>query len=90
MAGAGLWPRSSRSGRLQAPYSGGPSTRLDVAASVITRALDRLELGGLAKRSVDPADRRSIVVALTTVDRVFVEDLGALMKAASANLAAME
>jgi DNA-binding MarR family transcriptional regulator len=61
----------------------GLATQLDVARTVITRALDRLELDDLAKRRPDPTDRRSIVVAHTTAGRVFMTELRALMKSAS-------
>jgi DNA-binding MarR family transcriptional regulator len=59
------------------------ATQLDVDKSAITRALDRLELEGLAQRRVDPTDRRSIVVVRTIAGSAFVEELRALMKSAS-------
>jgi DNA-binding MarR family transcriptional regulator len=49
-------------------------------------SVSALELDCLAERRLDPTDRRSIVFALTTVGRVFVDDLGALMTEASADL----
>ncbi len=43
----------------------GLAAQLDVSKPAITRSLDRLEELGLARRVVDPADRRSVLVQRT-------------------------
>jgi DNA-binding MarR family transcriptional regulator len=64
----------------------GLAMRLNVAKPAITRALDRLELFGLAKRREDPTDRRSIVVVRTITGSAFIGELRASMKAAFVEL----
>jgi DNA-binding MarR family transcriptional regulator len=64
----------------------GLAQRLGVAQSVISRAIDRLELDDLVERRVDPTDKRGIVVAHTTAGRVFMTKLRALMESASKGL----
>jgi DNA-binding MarR family transcriptional regulator len=61
----------------------GLAQRLGVAKQVITRALNRLELGDLVERRVDPTDRRVILVVRAAAGRALVSELRALMKAAS-------
>ena len=64
----------------------GLAQRLGVAKSVISRAIDRLELDDLAKRRPDPTNRRSIVVVRTIAGSAFMGELRALMKSASKGL----
>ena len=56
---------------------------LNVNKPAITRATDRLEELGLAKRRADTRDRRSVLLVPTAAGQVFVEELGEMMQAAS-------
>ena len=49
----------------------------------ITRALDRLGELDLARRKVDPLDRRSVLVQRTTKGAAFLRDLRGVMTEAS-------
>lgn len=49
----------------------GLAADLGVAKPVITRALDRFHLLKLARRAIDPADRRSVLVMQTDAGRKF-------------------
>lgn len=61
----------------------GLAADLKVSKSVITRALDKLSELGLAQRRPDPADRRSVLVALTPLGHKLVEEItGAAVSAA--------
>lgn len=55
------------------------AARLRVAKPAISRALDRLETTGLARRVPDPRDRRSVLVAHTSRGRAYMGDLAAIM-----------
>ena len=50
----------------------------------ITRALDRLSELDLARRKVDPADRRSVLVQRTLKGAAFLRDLRSIMTEANA------
>ena len=50
----------------------------------ITRALDRLGELDLARRKVDPLDRRSVLVQRTMKGAAFLRDLRSIMSEASA------
>jgi len=65
----------------------GLAQRLTVAKPAITRATDRLEEFGLAKRQSDPRDRRSVLLVATPLGRDFVRELGAMMKTAAERVA---
>ncbi len=52
---------------------------LNLRKPAVTRTLDRLEALGLAKRKVDPEDRRSILVQRTVRGSVFLSELGDLI-----------
>jgi DNA-binding MarR family transcriptional regulator len=65
----------------------GLAQRLTVAKPAITRATDRLEEFGLAKRQSDPRDRRSVLLVATPLGRDFVRELGVMMKAAAERVA---
>lgn len=64
---------------------GGPHTvrglaaDLNVSKPAITRALDRLGELDLARRKVDPADRRSVLVQRTQKGTSFLRDLKSIM-----------
>jgi len=55
---------------------------LNVSKPAITRALDRLGELDLARRKVDPADRRSVLVQRTTKGTTFLRDLRGVMSEA--------
>ena len=60
-----------------------PSSRMRPSSGVskpaITRALDRLGELDLARRKVDPADRRSVLVQRTLKGTAFLRDLRGIM-----------
>ena len=61
----------------------GLAADLKVSKSVITRALDRLSELDLAQRRPDPADRRSVLVALTAQGHRLIDEMtGAAVDAA--------
>ena len=57
----------------------GLAQELDVCKPAVTRALDRLGEFDLARRKVDPTDRRSVIVLPTPAGRVFLAELRAAM-----------
>ncbi len=62
----------------------GLATELNVSKPAITRALDRLGELDLARRKVDPMDRRSVLVQRTVKGTAFLRDLRHIMVEASA------
>ncbi len=62
----------------------GLAADLNVSKPAITRALDRLGELELARRKVDPADRRSVLVQRTVKGQAFLRDLRGIMSEASA------
>ena len=60
---------------------------LNVSKPAITRALDRLGELDLARRKVDPMDRRSILVQRTLKGSVFLRDLRQTMAGAEGLIA---
>jgi DNA-binding MarR family transcriptional regulator len=75
--------------------SSGPHTvrglaqELNVSKPAITRALDRLGELDLARRKVDPMDRRSVLVQRTLKGAVFLRDLRQTMAEAEGIIAEM-
>jgi DNA-binding MarR family transcriptional regulator len=61
----------------------GLAAELNVSKPAITRALDRLTELDLARRKVDPLDRRSVLVQRTTKGAAFLRDLRGIMLEAS-------
>ena len=61
----------------------GLAFRLDVSKPAITRSLDRLEELGLARRVVDPADRRSVLVQRTREGASYMAAVNNLMTEAA-------
>ena len=61
----------------------GLAAELNVSKPAITRALDRLGELDLARRKVDPLDRRSVLVQRTMKGAAFLRDLRAIMSEAS-------
>ena len=61
----------------------GLAAELDVSKPAITRALDRLGELDLARRKVDPADRRSVLVQRTPKGTSFLRDLRGIMNEAA-------
>ena len=61
----------------------GLAAELNVSKPAITRALDRLGELDLARRKVDPMDRRSVLVQRTTKGAAFLRDLRGIMTEAS-------
>ena len=57
----------------------GLAAELNVSKPAITRALDRLGEIDLARRKVDPLDRRSILVQRTLKGAAFLRDLRSIM-----------
>lgn len=62
----------------------GLAADLKVSKPAITRALDRLGELDLARRKVDPMDRRSVLVQRTIKGQAFLRDLRSIMAEASA------
>lgn len=62
----------------------GLAADLNVSKPAITRALDRLGELDLARRKVDPLDRRSVLVQRTLKGAGFLRDLRSIMAEASA------
>ena len=60
----------------------GLAADLNVSRPAITRALDRLGELSLARRKVDPTDRRSVLVQQTREGNAFLADLRHVMAAA--------
>src|SRR6476469_10820650 len=61
----------------------GLAAELNVSKPAITRALDRLGELDLARRKVDPMDRRSVLVQRTLKGAAFLRDLRGIMSEAS-------
>ena len=61
----------------------GLAADLNVSKPAITRALDRLSELDLARRKVDPADRRSVLVQRTLKGAAFLRDLRSIMTEAN-------
>lgn len=57
----------------------GLAADLKVSKPAITRALDRLGALDLARRKVDPADRRSVLVQRTVKGAAYLRDLRAVL-----------
>ena len=67
----------------------GLAAELNVSKPAITRALDRLGELDLARRKVDPMDRRSVLVQRTLKGSVFLRDLRETMAEAEGIVAEM-
>lgn len=67
----------------------GLANELNVSKPAITRALDRLGELDLARRKVDPMDRRSVLVQRTLKGSVFLRDLRQTMAEAEGIIAEM-
>jgi DNA-binding MarR family transcriptional regulator len=63
----------------------GLAADLNVSKPAITRALDRLGELDLARRKVDPMDRRSVLVQRTVKGSAFLRDLRSIMAEANAH-----
>lgn len=61
----------------------GLAADLNVSKPAITRALDRLGELDLARRKVDPLDRRSVLVQRTLKGQAFLRDLRSIMTEAT-------
>jgi DNA-binding MarR family transcriptional regulator len=61
----------------------GLAADLNVSKPAITRALDRLGELDLARRKVDPADRRSVLVQRTVKGAAFLRDLRSVLSEAA-------
>lgn len=66
----------------------GLAAELSVSKPAITRALDRLGELDLARRKVDPMDRRSVIVQRTLKGTGFLRDLRQIMSEAEAHVSA--
>ena len=67
----------------------GLAAQLNVSKPAITRSLDRLEELGLARRVVDPADRRSVLVQRTREGASYMAAVRALMNESAGGKAAV-
>ncbi len=65
----------------------GLAAELNVSKPAITRALDRLGELDLARRKVDPLDRRSVLVQRTLKGAAFLRDLRTIMAEAGSGIA---
>jgi DNA-binding MarR family transcriptional regulator len=63
----------------------GLAADLNVSKPAITRALDRLGELDLARRKIDPMDRRSVLVQRTLKGAAFLRDLRSIMADATLN-----
>jgi DNA-binding MarR family transcriptional regulator len=63
----------------------GLAADLNVSKPAITRALDRLGELDLARRKVDPMDRRSVLVQRTLKGAAFLRDLRSIMAEATSS-----
>lgn len=63
----------------------GLANQLNVSKPAITRALDRLSDLDLARRKVDPADRRSVLVQRTTKGAAFLREIRNVMTELTTN-----
>jgi DNA-binding MarR family transcriptional regulator len=63
----------------------GLAADLNVSKPAITRALDRLGELDLARRKIDPMDRRSVLVQRTLKGAAFLRDLRSIMSDAALN-----
>jgi DNA-binding MarR family transcriptional regulator len=68
----------------------GLAADLNVSQPAITRALDRLGELDLARRKVDPMDRRSVVVQRTLKGAAFLRDLRTIVVEANTNSTLMK
>jgi DNA-binding MarR family transcriptional regulator len=64
----------------------GLAAELNVSKPAITRALDRLGELDLARRKVDPMDRRSVIVQRTLKGTAFLRDMRQIMSEAETHL----
>src|SRR5688500_4637187 len=64
----------------------GLAAELNVSKPAITRALDRLGELSLARRKVDPMDRRSVIVQRTLKGTAFLRDMRQIMTEAETHL----
>ncbi|MBL4613349.1 MAG: MarR family transcriptional regulator [Magnetovibrio sp.] len=64
----------------------GLAQTLKVSKPAITRAIDRLSDMDLARRKVDEADRRSVLIQRTVRGSVFLREYGELIVAAARGL----
>ena len=62
----------------------GLAAELNVSKPAITRALDRLGEADLARRKVDPMDRRSVLVQRTLKGTAFLRELRGYLRDAAA------
>lgn len=66
----------------------GLASALNVSKPAITRALDRLGELDLARRKLDPMDRRSVLVQRTVTGAALLRDLSQTMATAEGRIAA--
>lgn len=64
----------------------GLAAELNVSKPAITRALDRLGELDLARRKVDPMDRRSVIVQRTLKGTAFLRDMRQIMAEAETHI----
>jgi DNA-binding MarR family transcriptional regulator len=64
----------------------GLAATLAISKPAVTRALDRLGRLGLARRKIDQADRRSVLVQRTVKGSVFLTEFGEIVVAAAGGM----
>jgi DNA-binding MarR family transcriptional regulator len=64
----------------------GLAAELNVSKPAITRALDRLGELDLARRKVDPMDRRSVLVQRTATGMAFLREMRTILRDAASTL----
>ena len=64
----------------------GLAAELNVSKPAITRALDRLGELDLARRKVDPLDRRSVLVQRTATGMAFLREMRTILRDAASTL----
>jgi hypothetical protein len=65
------WYALSQVGLAGSLTSGELASRTGMSTGATTRLIDRLERAGYVRRTIDPADRRKVVVEVVQVDLLF-------------------
>ena len=66
----------------------GLSSTLHISKPAVTRALDRLGELGLTRRTVDPADRRNVLIERTEAGQAYLDGFADLVRQAASMIGA--